>query len=205
MNLDRAKALKVFRKVKQVREEIAAYCLSHDRSVLPVEDYQRIVAQMYLLEIEKVEVAFEGTFLRGLVERYPHRARIIVQKNQGEDWKRFTAVKELCHLVNDEQEDWSIDGVHTIKEMLLEYHVDSSRPGLAEVVTQSEIFAEIAAVELLYPFSQRKLDVVSMVEDPSFTFAKIAGYHKLPEYFVDLALTPWYHKMTMDLWNCVDD
>ena len=120
MLVDRAKIEIVFRKVRQVQGEIRAYCLAPDRPDLPVEDFQRIVSQMYNIEILKFSVPFEGSFVRGMLERYRNKAIIYIKKGMGEEWTRFVAVKEMCHIVNDEEEDWSVNGVSTIKEMLSE-------------------------------------------------------------------------------------
>ena len=198
MLVDRAKLEVVFRKVRQVQDEIKDYCLAPDRPDLPVEDFQRIVSQMYKIKIDKFSVPFEGSFVRGMLERYRDRAIIYVKKGMGEEWTRFVAVKEMCHLVNDEEEDWSVLGVSTIKEMLSEYKV--ARDELAAKVAQSEMLAEIGATELLYPFLYRDRDIQEL-NAGDITLPKISGYFKAPEVVIARALSEDYHSLASEIWG----
>src|SRR5690349_19675855 len=116
----------VYRKVKHIKEHMRQYCIAPDRAKLSVEDLQWCISDMYGLVIEKKEVAFEGEYLRGMVERYQQRARILIRAGQGEEVMRFTAVKELCHLALDEAEDWSPRGHETIESLLIEEHLDQT-------------------------------------------------------------------------------
>lgn len=202
MQLEEELAKVVFRKVRQVREEVRAYCLAHDRPDLPVEEFQRVVGQMYGLKIEKFQVPFEATFLRGMLERYGDRAVIYVRKNQDEDWKRFVSIKELCHLVIDEPEDWSISGASIIRKLISEYKIDKGKP--ADRVIQSEVFAEIAAIELLYPHEGRAVDI-SNLESSATTIAKIASYYDIPEAIVERALSENHMELAGYVWSLVND
>jgi hypothetical protein len=100
------------------------YCIAPHRAKLSVEDLQRCISDMYGIQIEMKEVLFEGEYLRGLVERYANSARIFIRAGQGEEWMRFTATKELCHLAIDEKEDWSPSGHETIQSLLIEERLD---------------------------------------------------------------------------------
>lgn len=198
MLLDEKKAREVFKKIKHIREEINAYCLAPDRHDLPVEDFQRIVGQMYGVKIEKFEVPYEGTFLRGMMLRYKDRVVIYVKKNMEKDWQKFAAVKELCHVVIDEPEDWSVDGVATVTNLLAEYRLHQDR--LAAKVVQSETFAEIAAIELLYPFKERVTDRDN-VNGGAMSTAQLASTYGIPEVFIAQALADWYHDMAAQIWG----
>ena len=188
--------------MRQIQEEIRAYCLAHDRPDLPVEEFQRIISQMYQIKIEKFQVPFEATFIRGLLERYDDHAKIYVRKNQEEDWKRFVAVKELCHLVIDEKEDWSTSGVSIVRKLISEYKIDKDKPAARAI--QSEIFAEIAAIELLYPFSERRRDAI-LLENGEMTNAKIASYYKIPEAIVDRALSENHEELSSYVWSLISE
>jgi len=99
-------------------------CLAPDRAKLSVEDLQWAIQDMYSVKIEKREVAFEGEFVRGLMERYEGRARILIRKNQEEDWIRFASIKELCQVAISEKEDWSVEGTKTLDALLYEVYLD---------------------------------------------------------------------------------
>lgn len=200
MLLDSDKAVVVFKKVQHIQEEYARYVLGGATNYISIEDLQKVIEQMYNLEIIKKHVAYEGEFLRGLVERYDDKAIIRVRMGMPEDWKRFTAVKEMCHVVIDEPEDRSIFGVDTLKDLLVEFSVENNEE--AQKATQSEVFAEIAAVELLYPFDNRAADSRKLV-DGETTFTAIATYHKIPTLMVQRAHDNWYHEMAATIWGRV--
>jgi len=182
-----------YRKVHQIKEHMRAHCLAPDRSKLSVQDLQWCVCDMYKLTIEMKEVAFEGEHLRGLVERYKDRARILIRAGQGEEWVRFTAVKELCHLAMDEGEDWSPRGHETIEMLLLEESLDNAGAQadrkIADAKAQSEKLAEIAATELMYPHEYRQDDLTA-VNSGKTTITALAIHFQVPEYVIGTALHP---------------
>jgi Zn-dependent peptidase ImmA (M78 family) len=201
MILDFTKAKTVFLKVKHVREEMRRYCLAPDRFDLSIEDLQHVVSGMYTIQIVKKQVAYEGTFVRGLIERYQKsqsRVVIYIKKNIDDDAKRFVAVKELCHVVIDEKEDWSPEGEKTIETLLIEYVVNNGET--AQTPSQSEILAEIAAIELMYPYDLRILDAAKLANKET-SLQKIANTHKMPEEIVSRSLSKWYQDMAKRLWD----
>lgn len=184
------KALEAFKKVHHVREEYATYVRGAELNRISVEDLYAVVANMYDIPIVKKGVTFEGNFLRGLMERYERNIIIRVRANQPEDWLRFTAVKELCHVIIDEREDWSVDGVRTIEDLLMEYFANIG--DVAKGVSQSEMLAEIAALELLYPYECREADLLKLTKNETSN-VKIANYHRVPTTMISRALDAHYH------------
>lgn len=185
-----------FRKVKHIKEHMKAYSLAPDRAKLSIEDLEWCISDMYGIAIEKIEVDFEGEILRGLIERYESSARILVRAGQGEEWMRFTSVKELCHVVIDEREDWSPSGHETIESMLLEDLLDQHETEetakarkLAAVTAQSERLAVVAATELMYPHEYRAADVHAIAHGKT-TLKAIALHFHVPVYVVGSALHP---------------
>jgi hypothetical protein len=196
MIVETAKIEATFRKVKQIKEYMQQYCIAPDRAKLSVEDLQRCVSDMYSIKIEKREVLFEGEYLRGLVERYADRARILLRAGQGEEWMRFTATKELCHLAIDEKEDWSPRGHETIQSLLIEERLDldgdeaaQKARKLADSRAQSEKLAEIAAGELMYPHEFRDGDIEAIAKGTT-TLKALAMHFHAPAYIIGVAHHP---------------
>ena len=196
-----------YRKVKQIREHMARYRIAPDRSKLSVEDLQWCICDMYDVKIEKFEVAFEGVYLRGLIERYEDRARILIRAGQPDEWMRFTAVKELCHIAIDQREDWSPHGHETIQNLLLEDQLDQQENGhdnkdraMAAIPAQSERLAIIAATELMYPHNFRAADLKDF-EAGKTTIAKIALHFHVPDYIIGSALHPGHIKLANMGWS----
>lgn len=200
MLLDAKKAVEVFQKIKQIQDEYATYVLGGATNYISIEDLQAVIESMYGIKITKKEVAYDGEFLRGLIERYDDNAIIRVRAGMADDNKRFTAVKEMCHVVIDEEEDWSVNGVETIKDLIVEYSVQNDEQ--PQKATQSEVFAEIAATELLYPFDNREADARKLAANET-THTAIATYHKMPVYTIQRAHAEWYKNMAGEVWGLV--
>lgn len=208
MIVSTAKIETTYRKVKHIKEHMLTYCLAPDRSKLSVEDLQWCISDMYSVKIEKREVAYEGEHLRGLVERYNDRARILVRAGQGEEWMRFTTTKELCHIAIDEEEDWSPLGHQTIQSLLLEDHLDNQdqekqkKRKIADATAQSEKLAVIAAIELMYPHEFRAIDV-KLVAERQTTQKALALHFHVPEYVIGSALHPGRMEFATFGWSLV--
>lgn len=200
MRLNFHKAIEVFEKAAQVRDDVKAYCLAPDRPDMPIEELKRVIADMYKLKIEVKEVPWEIRSVRGLLLRYADRSMIYVGRNQSEDWKRFTAAKELCHIVNDQSEDWSPRGADTLRELLTEFSIDNTDE--ADKAAQSEMFAELAAVELLYPYDVRLSDLAKLGSG-ELTITKIASHHRIPAVLVEQYLSDDRMRIAEVVWDAI--
>lgn len=198
MIVSRDLAINVFKKVKHIREEYRQTVLAGDANVISIEDLQWVVERMYDLKIEKRLVPFVGEFIRGMVERWADRLLVSVRAGQSVEYTRFTAVKEICHGVIDEKEDWSTHGTETLSDVLNE-NLTSKPTEMAARATQSELFAELAAVELLYPYDCRVADKQKL-ELGTTTIVKIATYHKLPAAVVTRALSKGHFDFAEMIW-----
>jgi hypothetical protein len=210
MWLHYAKLEETFRKVKAIQEHMHMCCLAPDRAKLSVEDLQWCIGDLYNIKIDKVEVAFEGAHVRGVVERYERRARILVRKNQEEDFVRFTTVKELCQIAVSEKEDWSVFGAKTLETLLYEVTLDlkdarteSDQKAPAHPI-QSEKLAELAAIELMYPFKFRAADKEAL-EAGSTTLRALAVHFHTPEFVIGSALHPKHLEMAQEFWSKIGD
>lgn len=202
MIVDLDLATRAFKKVKHIREHYRAVVLKGDANVISVEDLQWVIGDMYDLQIEKKTVPFVGEFIRGMVERWQGRLLIFVRAEQPPEWIRFTAVKEMCHGVIDEKEDWSPVGTETLGDVLNENL--SANAEMAARTVQSELFAELAAVELLYPFDCRVADREKL-EMGTTTIIKIATYHKVPAAIVQRALAKGHFDFASMVWVALDE
>lgn len=198
MQLNLERAVSVFRKVRQIREELKQYSLADGRHDIPEREYLRVISQMYKMSIKSQEAPIEGTFLRGMVLRYADSALILIKKNMEKDWQRFTVIKEASHIVIDEKEDWSTDAASTIRNLLMEYRVHEER--VAKPIVQSEVFAEFSALELLYPHVDRIADR-DKINSGDLTLSQIAGRYNIPEVFCAQAISDWYHELATDVWG----
>ncbi len=173
--------------------------------MLSVMDFHWAVQDIYGLEIEMLKVSFSADHLRGKVERYSNnKARVLVRASQSPEFLRFVAVKELCHLMNDEEDDWSAAGVETITGLLKEWELRREN-GTGDLdptdPLMSEILAEIAAIEMMYPREFRANDIAKIAAKQTTT-QKIALTHELPPYAIELAHR--HHDILEQCWSALE-
>lgn len=183
----------LFRKIDQIREEAAAYLIAGDRTVLRVEELQRLVSQMYGLSIDKWEVVTKAIFLQSMVLRYKDsRAVILVRSDLSDTLKKFCVIKELCHLMLDEHEDWSTDARGTIEGLIKIFTLKLDENGDHDPeneVLVCEHLAAFAAAELLYPYEFREGDLLALANELT-TYAKLEIKYEAPARVIRLALDP---------------
>lgn len=181
----------VLKKVAVLREQLETLCLAKQGPALRVMDLHYVVEQVYGLRIAMLDVDFPAVYLRGKVERYNDKtARVLVRSALSLTEKRLVTVKELCHLVIDEEDDWSNNGVAMLDDLIEESRafmngaVGAEKPATP---LQSEALALLAAGELLYPAEFREADTAKIAADET-TISAIALYHNVPPFVVEQAL-----------------
>ena len=181
---------KTFKKVKAVRDYVKLYRVEGLLHSLSVDTLRDVVAEMYGLKIEMYEVFASGYLVAGNVERYKDgRAVILVKSQQSQDVQRFVAAKELCHLMLDEEDDWSSSALDTLREMKTEFDMTAingqgvQNPSRTQL---SELMAMIAAIALLYPCDFHDSDR-ARVEADELSIARLALNHEMPAYAIEYA------------------
>jgi len=190
-----------YKKVRDIQEFVKQYVLAADRLPVSVEDIQWAIEEKYGLKIEKKLVDFQGKHIRGMMERYADgKARVYVRKAQDADptanvfWQRFISVKEMVHLAIDEKEDFSPRGTATIEELIRNHSFEAMKPAKEEI--QSEVLAELAAFELLYPMEFRAGDM-----DRGVGISVLAVEYEVPDYVIERCLDPGYLRVARATWN----
>lgn len=166
---------------------------------ISVENLQTIIARLARVRVSKRLVHFEGSTLRGNIERYDDHVVIHVRSSLSDYWRRFTVVKELCHVLLDSDGDFSTDVVSTISELLAFQSLD----GDESAVLRSEKLAEIMALELIYPIEFRAEDRAFL--DAGGKISALAEKRKVPPIWLERALAPWYIELCQEAWNALAD
>lgn len=112
-------------------------------------------------------------------------------KNWTPRQKRLVAVKELCHIAIDTEEDFSTAAIDTLERMLSP-GLDKDAP--ENLAFRSGILAELVAWELLYPFENRAGDK-DAIQEGTESVANIAKRYQIPEDVVEMVLRTPYMEM----------
>ena len=167
----------------------------YERKEVSIENIQKIVAVMTGTKIRKWIVAADSRFFRSFVERYSDGKdnHIYVMENEPIEWQRFGVVKELCHILIDQADDFQPDPRVTIEGLKTAagYFAESSPNEI-----DSEHLAEIIALELIYPVEHRRDDLQS-----GKTPEEIAADRRLPDRYVYRGLDEKHYKMCLEMWK----
>ncbi|MDX3885558.1 MAG: hypothetical protein QHC65_14145 [Sphingomonas sp.] len=187
MLISHEEIIAAFNKVRVIKEQLDKACPGPQGPVLRVMDLAWVVGDVYDLQINMLEVDFHGEHLKGMCERYGNNtARVFVRANLSLAEKRLVAVKEICHLFLDEEDDWSTVGAETIEGLLTDITLQAQNgEGLAKPPRPlvSESLALLAAHELVYPRMYRDADFEKLAKGTATT-ASVALQHEIPPYVV---------------------
>lgn len=194
MNSTSDKLLKAFGIADQLLQKLTIGAPDGAKPVISIEELHEVIATETGVTIEKYEAVFEAQHLRGRIERWDdgRLAKIHIRQDQPIDWKRFVTAKELIHIQIDEKFEFSPHGDETLDELVRKGHFGlASLPDLVGDPAQSEVLAEIAALEVLYPYQFREADVRAL-GDKEINRIQIAHRYGIPNRYAATAIDPAY-------------
>ncbi len=172
-----------------------------DGSYASIEELLDHVQAHFDVKVTIYAVDVEAWFIFGFIERFSEgrEATIWLVKNIGSRWLRAVGTKELCQLVLDMPEDWSTNGLDTLRRLATStLMVELDAP--ENIAVRSEYLAEIVSWEILYPHEFRRRDAQALA-DGRTTRAALANRYKLPEELVEEILSPPYIDFCEKYWR----
>lgn len=121
------------------------------------------------------------------VDETPTTAIIRFKKNLNFCWRRFVVCKELCHCLIDDSRDERIAGVDSLK-LLLQYlaaRIDATK--FVYKPFASEQWAEIMALEILFPYELRR-QYVEKLKDGTITPYNLALRYRIPTEYAEIGM-----------------
>lgn len=168
-----------------------------DDGKVSVENIQKIIELLTETKIEKVEVNYESRFHRAFIERFDDGklCKVYVMAQETPSWKRFSAVKEMCHVLIDKSGDFQPDPCKTIRHLKDGVIFDDE----SAPETDSEGLAEIIAMELIYPLDYRRADLKAL--DEGQTLEEIAKARDVPSKYVSLGTSKRWFESCVEIWR----
>lgn len=130
----------------------------------------------------ELDIPADSTSVRAACINKPDGYDIAYVKGLDEDWKRFVVCKEAFHVVLDHPDMWNMDIEAHVNEVTLP--LAEATPGRSAV---AETMAEISAMEFLFPYKRRIVELAGPHKGDS---AWIAQWYKIPQYHVERYLAP---------------
>jgi len=180
------KIVKCFALVRQINHFYWIHTESDENNGhVSIENIETVIERIIRLPISKFTVNKETRHTLGSFHRFEDRIEIYVRKELDPLVERFVVVKELCHAIMDESEEYSTDAVQTIRELKKLKMPYINLEG-APLATRSEKLAEVMAVELIYPVEYRAADLSARTNGEPL--ASIAARRGVPPFIVEYAL-----------------
>jgi Zn-dependent peptidase ImmA (M78 family) len=123
----------------------------------------------------------KGTFIAHGGGNY----EILILAELSERDRRMTQAKELFHVLLDEDSSRSLDLYAHVEATVECFHIASSKPKKKAVVF--EFLAEIAAMEFLFPYSER-VDIVRN-SNGDIDYASVAHKYNIPQVEAEMFLS----------------
>ncbi len=166
-----------------------------------IENVQRIVETMTKKKIIKKSVSTGGTIIRGMTERYADKALIYIRKEQSLEWQRYTAIKELCHIVYDEADDFEPDPLKTLEQLVLKRTLTLGEPTSPALL--SERLAEITALEIIYPLEFRQSDAADLQAGRHMD--DLVAYRQIPGVHIERGTDSEYIAACVGMWKILPE
>ncbi len=171
---------------------------------LPIDDLVEIVQRDFECTIDVRLVPFKARHLVSLVERRAGRFLIAVREDAPLIERRFGTVKEICHIVGDQPEDYQPHGEKTLAGILKKdtyqlYDKTLDLGGEGRGVP-SEKRAERMAEELLYDHRLRSTDAIR-VKASQPTLPELANRYGISVGVATRVTRPLAMELMRDLWR----
>lgn len=166
---------------RNLQEQYRLYVLAGDRPDKSMDDLIWVFRE-YLdceLEINLLEEPVANQSVFGHYLKLEAKCVINVQPRLELPMTRFVTVKELFHVVLDEEACRIIKIEEHLAEVFATFPVPDSTPGFNVV---SEILAEIAAMEFMFPYARRR-EELARADNPDF--GAIAEKYGIPQALVE--------------------
>ena len=186
-------------KAREIKEIHRLHYLNSDASEKSLTNLLHL-CQCYLgktITAREHHMQHEGQPMRGFFLAFEDgHYEVVLMGGQNRCWKRLVLCKELFHVIldSDEYRDPLISRL--IDNAAISFPDPKSRPDLPIV---AEMLAEIAAMEYLFPFEDRKLLRNKMSDGETVDFHAIAKRYGIPQVYVESSLKD----KNMDLYSTI--
>ncbi|MBP6367816.1 MAG: hypothetical protein KBA82_04315 [Nitrosomonas sp.] len=176
-------------KAREITEQHNLYYLDTKSSERSLDDLVDL-CQKYLNKNVKLfehKLHYTGQPMRGFFLAFDDSYHIVLLGGQNYCWKRLVLCKELFHIFLDDEEYQNKDIGALIDETTIGLHsYENSK--MPKPPMQVELLAEIAAMEYLFPYNERRSKLDSFAGMPP-NYEAIAEQYKIPRFYVEQYLS----------------
>jgi hypothetical protein len=195
--------VKLFRGVRNIRGLIKQYAMAADMSETSLDDLTTGFAEEYGVQIRFGLVPeLSGNLLRGMYIREENLVSVYIDEGLPDQWRRYVAVKELCHLILGDAEYMTQDPVKLIELMIFEE--TTPQDGNAPLDLVSDMWARRAAHEFLFPMECRAA-AKEKIAAGTETNLSISRQFNVPQHLIEECLRSHYDEVCKQAWAGIDN
>lgn len=176
-------------KAKEIIEQYELYA-QHPRDLRSIDDLVWILTE-YLnrpVEIFDLRIPADDRAVRGMFLALATRNYWVFRlADLGDRERRFVTCKELFHVILDDEKCRNMDLIGHLEASQTSFTIAESEPGAA---VKLELLAEIGAMEFLFPYAKRLVELERAGENPDF--GMIAAKYGIPQIYVEEYLSQHY-------------
>ena len=147
------------------------------------------ICRQYLgktIRVNYLNIHFQHNSINGMFLRVNDEYEIYLRREMESDWNRFVLCKELYHVILDDEQYQNVSIYEHLEQAMVAFPSVEIKPGQPVV---SEKMAEIAAMQFLFPYDERKGIKDNNAE---LNLDAIAKKYRIPERLVELYLSDSY-------------
>ena len=183
--------------VRFIHDQMDLYSLDNTRESVSMDDLVWTIEQYQEIKIILHYVSFESEYIYSELQIKDSTAEIYVRDSLSHKLRRYAVAKELAHIIMDDDESRSPDGARTLDMLVVKPQsiAEEMPPPLI-----SEGLAQFVALELLYPYKNRKNDK-ELLENDNITLEQLSDFYEIPVEMIALALHDEVHDLLGRWWG----
>lgn len=172
-------------KADEIASQYILYVLNSGGFHRSVDDMVWLCNEYLKVEVKKKQLNLPSadSSIRGLYVATDVGYEIYLLEGMNFCWNRFVLCKELFHVLLDSEEYRTMYIYGHLKDVANSFPQLMAEPGRATV---SELMAEIAAMEFLFPYKERAFQ---RTDNNPLDYLAIADYYKVPQFYVERYLS----------------
>lgn len=172
---------------RELREEYRATCLRGDATRKSIDQLRGLVERYCGKKVSVQTLARHQASIKAFYFAMADGTyQIFLMSGMSDEEKRFAYCKELFHVVIDTEDYHNTNLYDHVYEVVATFPVTDSTPSPS---AQSEKLAELAAMEFMFPYEDRKR---ILEQDSNPDAGRIASMYGVPQPYVELYCSEGY-------------
>src|SRR5262249_26899118 len=160
--MQNGKLTTVLEAIKDIKLALRTYCLCPDKLPVSIADLRYALEHARDIKINRLFFRSDSKILKGLFRHFGDRVEILIRSDLDDYTARFVFAKEVGHVVLMDAENVTQDPDLFLEKLLMDQKIVGAIDATPDV--QAESLAFMVAIELLFPYEDRKYDKAKLAK-----------------------------------------